>query len=675
MKRLKMILQSRYLFKILTILSLIITILYTKCYHFKSVFDLNDTEFTGIVEDYVVKDNKIKISLKSKERIIVIYKYNNQKFNKLSYGDKVRIVGVLNVPSTNKIFNNFNYKEYLYNKRIYYIVEASKIDKIENNNNYIYTIKNLLYNRINHLKSSRYIKALLFGDNKLDKEIKSSYQVNGISHLFSVSGFHVNFITSIIYFYLDRITYNKRLKYIIIDLFLILYLLLCNTSSLLRCTIMHILLSINFILKLNIKKIDIVLFTLVVSIIINPFIIYDIGYIYSYTISFFLILYKDKYKTNNKLSRTLYITIVAFLVSLPINIYTSYEINFLSILLNIVIVPIVSLILLPLAILTLIFPIFDEILFSITGILEKISLYTSNIDLFKVILSKPNIILIMVYYLIIILILSKKKYYYLLLILIIFHKIIPLCNNNFNMVMFDVGEADSILISTPFRRKNILIDAGTGYEIDNIITYLKSMGISKLDYLIITHGDYDHMGEAINLVNNFKVVNVIFNCGTYNDLEKELIKVLEQKNIKYYSCIKEININKYKLQFLNTRVYDNENDNSSVIYLNYNNYKFLFMGDAGVEREEDILEKYNLKDIDFLKVGHHGSNTSSSKEFIDSVNPKYSLISVGKNNRYGHPKESVLDILRDSKIYRTDLDGSIEIKLNKSEYKIKTCPP
>ena len=675
MKRLKMILRSRYLFKILTILSLIITILYTKCYHFKSVFDLNDTEFTGIVEDYIVKDNKIKISLKSKERIIVIYKYNNQKFNKLSYGDKVRIVGVLNVPSTNKIFNNFNYKEYLYNKRIYYIVEASKIDKIENNNNYIYTIKNLLYNRINHLKSFGYIKALLFGDNKLDKEIKSSYQVNGISHLFSVSGFHVNFITSIIYFYLDRITYNKRLKYIIIDLFLILYLLLCNTSSLLRCTIMHILLSINFILKLNIKKIDIVLFTLVVSIIINPFIIYDIGYIYSYTISFFLILYKDKYKTNNKLSRTLYITIVAFLVSLPINIYTSYEINFLSILLNIVIVPIVSLILLPLAILTLIFPIFDEILFSITGILEKISLYTSNIDLFKVILSKPNIILIMVYYLIIILILSKKKYYYLLLILIIFHKIIPLCNNNFNMVMFDVGEADSILISTPFRRKNILIDAGTGYEIDNIITYLKSMGISKLDYLIITHGDYDHMGEAINLVNNFKVENVIFNCGTYNDLEKELIKVLEQKNIKYYSCIKEININKYKLQFLNTRVYDNENDNSSVIYLNYNNYKFLFMGDAGVEREEDILEKYNLKDIDFLKVGHHGSNTSSSKEFIDSVNPKYSLISVGKNNRYGHPKESVLDILRDSKIYRTDLDGSIEIKLNKSEYKIKTCPP
>ena len=99
------------------------------------------------------------------------------------------------------------------------------------------------------------------------------------------------------------------------------------------------------------------------------------------------------------------------------------------------------------------------------------------------------------------------------------------------------------------------------------------------------------------------------------------------------------------------------------------------MADAGVEKEKNIIEKYNLKDIDFLKVGHHGSNTSSSKEFIDIINPKYSLISVGKNNRYGHPKNSVLNILKNSKIYRTDIDGSIEIKLNKIKYKINNCSP
>lgn len=189
------------------------------------------------------------------------------------------------------------------------------------------------------------------------------------------------------------------------------------------------------------------------------------------------------------------------------------------------------------------------------------------------------------------------------------------------------------------------------------------------------HGDYDHIGEAINLVNTFKVDKVIFNCGLYNDLERDVIKVLDKRNIKYYSCIKQLNIDKYKLQFLYTKEYNNENDNSNVIYFNYDNYKFLFMGDAGIEKEKDILNKYNLRNIDFLKVGHHGSDTSSSIEFINSINSKYSLISVGKNNRYGHPKESVLNNLSNSQIYRTDQNGSIEIMLNKNDYKIRTCRP
>ena len=99
------------------------------------------------------------------------------------------------------------------------------------------------------------------------------------------------------------------------------------------------------------------------------------------------------------------------------------------------------------------------------------------------------------------------------------------------------------------------------------------------------------------------------------------------------------------------------------------------MGDAGVEKEKDILKKYNLKNIDFLKVGHHGSNTSSSKHFINQIKPKYSLISVGKNNRYGHPKEEVLNNLEQSKIYRTDQDGSIMFKIKKDKLQIETCSP
>ena len=192
---------------------------------------------------------------------------------------------------------------------------------------------------------------------------------------------------------------------------------------------------------------------------------------------------------------------------------------------------------------------------------------------------------------------------------------------------------------------------------------------------ISPHGDADHMREASYLVNNINVEKVIFNCGEYNNLEKELIKELNNKGIRYFSCVNDINIGDHKLEFLNTGVYGNENDSSSVIYFKYNDYKFLFMGDASVERENDILEKYKLSNIDFLKVGHHGSNTSSGDFFINNINPKYSIISVGKDNRYGHPNEEVLDTLNDSKIYRTDQDGSIMFKIKKDKLQIETCSP
>ena len=181
------------------------------------------------------------------------------------------------------------------------------------------------------------------------------------------------------------------------------------------------------------------------------------------------------------------------------------------------------------------------------------------------------------------------------------------------------------------------------------------------------------MWEAINLVSNFKVGKVIFNCGRFNELEHKLIKELDKKKIEYYSCIKELNINDNKLYFLNDKDYDNENDNSSVIYTELNNHKFLFMGDVGVEVEEDLIEKYNLQDIDVLKVGHHGSKTSSSKEFIDEITQKYSIISVGKNNRYGHPNDNVLNNLLNSQIYRTDQDGSIMFKIKNNKLQIETC--
>ena len=275
---------------------------------------------------------------------------------------------------------------------------------------------------------------------------------------------------------------------------------------------------------------------------------------------------------------------------------------------------------------------------------------------------------------------NNNKYIYLLLFILLIHYIYPSINNDMFINFIDVGQGDSILIHNS---KNILIDSGgkesnsndNSIVLNKTIVYLKSLGIKKLDYLILTHGDFDHMGEAITLVNNFKVEKVIFNCGPYNDLEKELIKVLDKKKIKYYSCIKELNIDKNKLYFLQTKEYDNENDNSNVIYTELDGYKFMLMGDASITTEKEILNNYNLPNIDVLKVGHHGSRTSSGKEFINEINPKYSIISVGKNNRYGHPNKEVLDTLDKSKIYRTDQDGSIMFKIQDNKLKVETCSP
>ena len=515
MKRLRHILQSKRLIKIITIIIFIITLLYTNYYPFKSKYTKDDKEFIGIVTKYEVKEDKITIEIKAKEKLLITYKYQDKEFNNLSYGDKIKVKGTLITPSKNTNQNTFNYQKYLYYKKIYYLVEATSINKIANNHNYLYTIKNILYQKIDKLKSSNYIKTLLFCDNTLSKEIKESYRINGISHLFSVSGMHINFFVSIIYLYLNKITYNKRIKYLITNIFIIIYLILFPSSSLLRSAVMSILYSINYLLKLKIKKIDILLLTLGVSLLINPFIIYDLGYIYSYTITFFLVLSSSTLKNKNKTNKIIYISLLSFLVSIPITIYNSYEINIISILLNIILVPIISIIILPLTILTYIFPILDSILYLFTSTLETISLFISKIKITKIIFPKPSLLIIALYYIIFLLSYQNKKYFYLNIILLIIIYISPYLNSNFEIVMFEVGEADCHLIKYPYNKNTILIDTGKNeYKIKNeVIPYLKSIGIKKIDYLIITHGDLDHMGEGINLVNNFKVEKVIFNCG------------------------------------------------------------------------------------------------------------------------------------------------------------------
>ena len=602
----------------------------------------------------------------------------------INLGDEIKVTGTLKVPPSNTIPNLFNYKKYLYYNDIYYTVTATSIEKTSNNTNIIYYIKDTISSRIDKIyKSNEYIKIFLLGDTSLlDENINESYRQNGISHLFSISGMHISLFASIILYILKRISYNNYYNYGIVILFLFVYTLLVGPSpSVIRSLIMYIIFSINKVFNLKTKNIDIMCLVLIIMLLINPYYLYNISFQYSYLISFTLILFSNKIKNiKNKINKSLYISFVSFLVSFPICIYNFYQVNIISIFLNLLVIPLVNIFIFPLSLISFIIPKISYILSLFTNILQSISLFIYNNDFGVIIFPKSSILLVIIYYIFIYSYLYNKKII-LIYLLMFAHKFYNYIDTSMEVISLDVGQGDSVLIKYPYNEANILIDTGGISNSDYSITinkttpYLKSVGITHIDYLIITHGDYDHMGEAINLVENFKVEKVIFNCGQFNNLEKDLIKVLNKKKIPYYSCIKELNIDDNKLYFLNNKEYSNENDNSSVIYTELNKRKFLFMGDAGIEVEEDLIEKYNLQDIDILKVGHHGSKTSSSKEFINEINPKYSIISVGKNNRYGHPNDSVLENLDNSKIYRTDQDGSIMFEIKNNKLKVETSVP
>lgn len=676
MKKLKNILQCNYIFYILLVLSLIYSFIFINFIIVKSEYKDSDKNLYGTVIDYKKSKDKTTIWVKGKEKVLVNY-YSDIN---VSYGDYIYVYGVFKKPKENGNFNLFNYKRYLLSNKINYVVTASKITIIKKNDNVFYTLKNNLLKRIESANRSKgYILAFLYADKSLiEKDIYTKYQKIGVSHLFAVSGMHVSLISIVLLKLLNKIKERKR--YIIVSIFLSIYLFLTNfTISMVRATFQFILFFINKSFKLNIDNSNLVLFLFSILVIINPYNIYNIGFLFSFIISFTLIrcskLIKGKF-----IIKSLKTSLISFFSSMPVLVNNFFEVNFLGIILNIIYIPFVSYILFPLSLVTVLFTSLDNILYMFISYFEKITNFFSNIKFLSFSICKMNIFLIIIYYIIFIYILKrKKKLIYKIIIIII--SLIFLINNgrivNNEVSILDVGQGDSSLIR--LKNKNILIDTGgnINYDISKniLIPYFKSVGIKKIDYLVLTHGDYDHMGEAINLVENFKVEKVIFNCGLYNDLENELIEVLDKKKIKYYSCIKELNIDNNKLYFLQTKEYDNENDNSNVIYSELNVYKFMFMGDASVTTEKEIMNKYNLPDIDVLKVGHHGSKTSSSKEFINVINPKYSIISVGKNNRYGHPNKEVLENLENSKIYRTDLDGSIMFKIKNNELKIETCSP
>ena len=237
----------------------------------------------------------------------------------------------------------------------------------------------------------------------------------------------------------------------------------------------------------------------------------------------------------------------------------------------------------------------------------------------------------------------------------------------------DVGQADSILVRN--QDKVMLIDAGTNEAGETVVNYLKNLGITKIDYLIGTHPHEDHIGGLDDVINNFDIGQIYMpKIETTTKTFEDVLDAIENKNLTITASNKgdKIELGQAVGEFMTEPILDKDNLNVSslVLRLEFGNTSYLFMGDAEEENEETI----RWPKTDVLKVGHHGSSTSSSESFLEQVEPQYAIIMAGKDNSYGLPTQETIDKLnnRGSEIYRTDEDGTIQMTSDGNTIEIKT---
>jgi len=685
MIKLRTILLQSNIYRVTIVGVIIYALIVTLLPKYESVYKGSEEDFLCSIDNYKIEEDKMKLELVCKEKLVGSYYFKDDEYKffkeKVNIGNSVIVKGKLVSPKNNTVPNLFNYKKYLYNKRVYYTLKIDSIKILNENSNPFIKLKNRVIKHVNSYKDSTYLYAFILGKTELiSDEVLTSYRENGISHLFALSGLHVSIFSSILLFILKKLRFKEILNYVIIFIFLLLFSFITGFSpSILRATLLLFLLGINKVFYLNIRTLDILYLVFIILVIINPFIIYNLSFILSFTAAFFLIFSSDLLKGKNYFVSLFKVSLLSYFASLPLSIYYFGYTNLLGTILNLVFVPLVSFVVFPLTLLTFIISKFYSILNITTNLLESLSLLFNK---FKIIIYFPSINLIFVFIYLSILMLyikfKKKICLYLIIVLLIFFKIRPYMDDNTYIYYIDVGQGDSILVVTPHLNKTILIDTGgivsfnENYKSNIVknktIPFFRRIGINKVDYLFLTHGDYDHAGEANELLSNFCVKKVFINKGNINNIEKKI-------NNKEVLMLKNFVIDNIKVNSLNNNVFNNENDDSTILLFNIYDYKFLFMGDASIKTEEYLLNNYILPNVDILKVGHHGSYTSTSTDFINVIKPKYSVISVGENNMYKHPNKSVLDILDNTKLFRTDVDGTIEVKISKKGYKIKTYVP
>lgn len=643
-----------------------------------SVYTANEEKLIGTVNNLIQTDTYLKFELDCEE-VLVVWYYLNDNNIILNQGDIVEVSGDMELIYSNKNFNLFNYEEYMNKKGIFYNLYADEITIIGKNNGIEYFLKNSIESRLNTIEfSSAYIKTFILGNKQdIDEEVMDSYQFNGIIHLFSISGMHIALFVGI----LGKMLNKTKGKNVIIIAFLMFYIIVTDFAiGVIRSSLMYILLIINKNFNLNLKAIDILVYLAAFLILLNHNYIYDVGFLFSFVVTFYLMYSNQLFKNKNYFQLVFLISYISFLAGLPILIYNFSSVNFMSIFFNIVFVPLVSFVILPISMLVFIFNIscLDYLLYMFINAMELLSKSAINLGVVFD-FAKLNIWVVFLYYIVITLIIigyknNKFKPTFILVLMLFIHYNIRYFIFVDEIVFLDVGQGDSTLISYKNNKGNILVDTGGIYNYDlgknMLVPYLRSIGVTKLDYLILTHGDFDHMGASLSLLEEIEVDYIIMNGFVDNELESSIINLYKEKVIKI-DAKRSFSLNNN--EFIIYNYPSNDENHDSLINLFYiEDFKVLLPGDASKIEERLLLKELEIVDIDILKVGHHGSSTSSDKFFIESIKNKYSVISAGFNNRYNHPTDDVLEVLKDSVIYRTDLSGAIKFKFYKNHVSITT---
>ncbi|MGT2887059.1 DNA internalization-related competence protein ComEC/Rec2 [Streptococcus didelphis] len=584
-------------------------------------------------------------------------------------------------------FNGFDYRNFLKYQGIYRIGNINKIDKvtIKKADNLLALISQLRRQAIVWCQKnfpqpmSHYMTGLLFG--YLDKsfgQMTDLYSQLGIIHLFALSGMQVGFFLN----YFRRILIYSGLPQEFIPycegIFSLFYAGMTGYSI----SVIRSLLQRN-LANLGLKAPNNFAISLICMFFINPYFLLSIGGVLSFTYAFILsILNYNDLKAGKKI---IVESLTLSLAILPILLFFFSTFNPAAILLTAIFSFLFDVLILPL--LSLVFMIsplvklgfFNKIFIIMESLIHFIGHYLSR----PIIFGKPSLLLVIV--LIILLAITydyrkNKKIVIPLLFLTTLLFYLPRIALTNEVTILDVGQGDSIFIRDLYNR-TILIDVGgkhyhQGKQVwqkrhiiknaqRTLIPYLKSQGIVKIDHLILTHTDTDHVGDMEEVIETFKVKEILISQGSLSN--QKFVKRLNKMAIKTktITCDYQLPIMDSHLQVLYPwKKGDGKNNDSLVLYGKLLNKRFLFTGDLESDGEKAILEKYpNLK-VDILKVGHHGSKTSSSQAFLEQITPKLSLISAGKDNPFKHPHKETLERLKKvkTKIYRTDQDGAIRLK-------------